>query len=59
MTAMLLDHRLDSARHVHSSMFSCMTSATVVSKSNTFVSMHIALQSYNKIDGIVTSFFRI
>ena len=35
MTAMLLDHRLDSA--------------TIV-----YISMRIALQSYNKIDGIVT-----
>ena len=55
MTAMLLDHRLDSAREVHSSMFS----ATFVSKSDTIVSMHIALQSYNEIDGIVTKFFTI
>ncbi len=41
MTAMLLDHRLDSA------------------KCDTIVSMRIALQSYNEIDGIVAYLFRI
>ncbi len=49
MTAMLLDHRLDSARHVYSS----------VSKCDNIVSMNVALQSYNEIDGIVAYFFRI
>ncbi len=34
-------------------------SATLVSKYDTIVSMRIALQSYNEIDGIVTYFFRI
>ena len=46
MTAMLLDHRLDSAREVHLSTF--------VSKSDTIVSIHIALQSYNEIDSTDT-----
>ncbi len=44
MIEMLLDHRLDSARQVHSS--------TLVSKCDTIVSMRIALQSYNEMDGI-------
>ena len=34
-------------------------SATLVSKYDTIVSMRIALQSYNELDGIVTYFFRI
>ncbi len=42
MTAMLLDHRQDIPIELS------------LSKSDTMVSMHIALQSYNEIDGIVT-----
>ena len=34
-------------------------SATLVSKYDTIVSMRIALQSYNELDGIVIYFFRI
>ncbi len=45
MTAMLLDHRLDSAREV--------------SKSDTIVSIRISLQSYNEIDGIVVEIEKI
>ncbi len=48
---MLLDNRLDSAGQMHSAII--IHSATSVSKCDTIVSMLIALQSYNDIDGNV------